>query len=339
MIKPEQALRHWNSEDPIHLDPDNGLINRTWLVGEPAWAVLQWVNPIFDGSIHHDIEAVTGRLEEAGLTTPRLVPTAAGDLWWEDGSAAWRLMTYIPGSTLHRVETVDQAASAGKFVGRFHSALEGWIYSFKARRRHAHDTTLHMSELHAARIEVGGHPLAAEANEVGAEILASWADWDGEMPRRHRLTHGDLKISNLRFDAAGSQAVCLLDLDTLGSMPIACEMGDAWRSWCNPAGEDNPDRVEFDLEIFSTSAGAWLAEAPPLDDTERRALVPSIERICLELAARYCADTVRNTYFREDRSRYPERGVHNLIRARSQLALAKSVREKRSDCEAIVLAA
>ena len=66
----EAALARWGSEDPIRYHP-GGLINRTWIVGEPPWAVLQWVNPIFDPSIHLDIDAVTSRLEEAGLTTPR----------------------------------------------------------------------------------------------------------------------------------------------------------------------------------------------------------------------------------------------------------------------------
>ncbi len=121
-------------------------------------------------------------------------------------------------------------------------------------------------------------------------------------------------------------------------MPIACEMGDAWRSWCNPAGEDDPDGT-FDLELFTASARAWLAAAPPLSAGELRSLVPGIERICLELAARFCADAVRNTYFREDRETYPQRGHHNLIRARGQLALAVSARQARAECEAVVASA
>ena len=334
MMNAEEALSHWDSRDPLRRDPDGGLINQTWLVGEPPWAVLQWVNPIFDPAVHHDIEAVTARLEEAGLTTPRLIPTTTGELWKTSGSECWRLLTYLPGRTLHRVETPEQAAEAGRLVGRFHAALEGWSYKKKASGRHIHDTTLHMSELHAACAEARGHPLAAAASDLGADILRRWSDWDGEMPRRQRFCHGDLKISNLRFATASEQAIGLIDLDTLGPMPIACEMGDAWRSWCNPAGEDDPQDVVFDVELFTASARAWLAEAPDLDEAELRALVPGIERICLELAARFCADALRNTYFREDRERYPEIGTHNLTRARAQWALARSVRQAREACEA-----
>ena len=335
-MEPEAALTHWGSTDPVG-ELTGGLINRTWTVGEPPWAVLQWVNPIFDPRIHLDVDAFTSRLEDAGLTTPRLVPNEAGDLWTNVARDCWRLMTYIPGTTLHRLETADQAAEAGGLVGRFHAALADWDYRLQARQRlHVHDTTAHMAELHAARSESPRHPLVAEVRELAGEILGRWAEWDGELEPHQRFSHGDLKISNLRFDAAGEQALCLIDLDTLGTMPIGCEMGDAWRSWCNLASEDDPEAATFGLDLFAASARAWLAAAPPLTAPERRSLVPSIERICLELAARFCADAVRNSYFREDREAHPEPGRHNLVRARGQLALAASAREARTECERIV---
>ncbi len=338
-MEPEAALARWGSSDPIRELADGGLINRTWTVGEPPWAVLQWVNPIFDPRIHLDIEAVTAHLEESGLATSRLVPSAGGELWTTDRHGCWRLMTYIPGTTLHRLENADQAAEAGRLVGRFHAVLADWDYQLQARQRHIHDTTFHMAELHAARAEADGHPLAPEARELAAEVLDRWSRWGGELEPHQRFSHGDLKVSNLRFDESAERAVCLIDLDTLGSMPIACEMGDAWRSWCNPAGEDDPEASTFDLGLFAASARAWLAAAPPLTGDELRSLVPGIERICLELAARFCSDAVRNTYFREDRQNHPEPGRHNLVRAHGQLALAVSARRSRAECEAVVASA
>ncbi len=335
----QAALLRWDSEDPVRTHPDSGLINRTWIVGDPVWAILQWVNPIFDPSIHLDMEALTARLEEVGLTTPRLIRATNGELWQVTKAGCWRLMTHIPGRTLHRLEDAEQAAEAGTLVGRFHAALDGWGYDLQAPRRNIHDTTFHMAELHAARTEAPGHPLAAEAGELGAEILRRWSEWGGELLRHVRFSHGDLKVSNVRFGDPGEPARCLIDLDTLGMMTIDCEMGDAWRSWCNPAGEDDPDSCVFDVELFAASARAWLAAGPPLEEAEMRSLVPGIERICLELAARFCADAVRNTYFREDRKRYPELGSHNLLRARGQLTLAKSARAARAECEAIVASA
>ncbi|MBK6580265.1 MAG: phosphotransferase [Sandaracinaceae bacterium] len=181
--------------------------------------------------------------------------------------------------------------------------------------------------------------LAGPARALGDEILARWSSWDGVLDLPERVCHGDLKISNLRFDSTGRRAVCMLDLDTLSRLPYAVEMGDAWRSWCNLAGEDAPEATALDLGVFESSARAWLATAPSLEPIELESLVSGIERICLELAARFCGDAIRNAYFREDRSRFPSPGAHNLHRATGQLRLAVSARARRSACENIVRSA
>ncbi len=336
MMAPEEALCHWGHRAAIRPAPDVGLINQTWEVGEPVWSILQWVNPIFDPRIHFDIDAVTRRLEACGLETPLLVPTADGRLWIDDERGYWRLMTYIAGQTLHQIRDPALAADAGALVGRFHAALTDWNYVFQAAPRPIHDTLARMAELGDALDGCAGHPLAFPAGELGRTVLEQWARWDGELDQPSRPGHGDLKISNVRFDPAGRRALCLIDFDTLAPIPMVCEMGDAWRSWCNPAGEDDPDRTRFAPELFASSVRAWLAHAPPLEARERRALVPGIERICLELAARFCADALRNSYFREDRERFPEPGTHNLLRARGQLKLARSARACRKDCEAML---
>jgi Ser/Thr protein kinase RdoA (MazF antagonist) len=330
------ALAHWRRRAVPRLSPDNGLINRTWLVGEPPEAVLQWVNPIFHPGIHLDMEAVTRHLEESGFLTPRLLPAADGRLWVDGEPGYWRLLTYVPGRTIHRVRNPGQAAAAGGLVGRFHAALAGWSRPFHSPRRSIHDTPARMAELRAAVAGCDGHPLAAEVRVLAEEALGRWADWDGELDLPERICHGDLKISNVRFDAAGEKALCLIDFDTLEPMPFAAELGDAFRSWCNPADEAAPELARLDLAVFEAAARSWLAAAPPLAEREIASLVPGLERVVLELAARFLADAVRNSYFREDRERYPEPGLHNLVRARGQVQLARSVRAQRAACEAIV---
>ena len=336
VLRPEQALAFWSLEGEIIPEPEPGLINRTWRVGSPPRAVLQWVNPIFDPSIHHDIERVTAHLESRGVGTPRLFPTRQGGLWVDDREGCWRLMTYLPGTTLHRLASRQQAEAAGALVGRFHAAVQSLEIEFRAPRRRIHETPARMNELAQALESCSGHPLEVPSRRLGREIAERWKSWDGDLEQPERICHGDLKISNLRFDASGTRAHSLLDLDTLGPMALSCELGDAWRSWCNRGGEDDPETSTLDLEVFGASAEAYLREGPELTSGERRSLVPGIERICLELAARFCTDAVRNSYFREDLERYPEPGSHNLIRARGQLALAVSARERRAECEAVI---
>ena len=48
------------------------------------------------------------------------------------------------------------------------------------------------------------------------------------------------------------------------------------------------------------------------------------------MSARFCADAVRQCYFKEDRTRFPQPGAHNLHRASGQFRLAKSVKEQQS---------
>lgn len=337
MLRPEDALARWSRDEPVAPVPRPGLINRTFAVGEPPSAVLQWVNPIFDPRIHLDLQALSERLAARGLETPRLLPTAEGALFVaDDGGGVWRLLSYVPGETVDTLDGPTRAAAAGRRVGLFHAALAGWDHGFHAPPRRVHDTPARMADLAAALAAADGHPLAEPARELGREVLARWETWRGDLDLPERPCHGDLKISNLRFDPASGEAVALIDLDTFGPQTLAAEMGDAWRSWCNRAGEDDPERVALDVDLFGASAEAWLAAAPPISAAERASLVPGIERIALELASRFAADAVANVHFREDRERFPVPGEHNLLRARGQLALAASARERADVCRRIV---
>lgn len=338
-MTPLDALSRW----PVSPDPqpcaDAGLINRTLFVGSPPEAVLQWLNPIFRPEVNRDIVLWAERLTAAGLVSPTVVPTTDGALWVEDPEGGcWRLLSFVPGTTLHRLP-LSLAAEVGGLVGRVHAALDGWQPARHAPVRRIHDTPARMAELRTALSGADGHPLEGPARAVGGAILDAWEAWDGPTEVPERICHGDLKVSNVRFDPAGQRAVCLIDLDTVGPMDLCSELGDAWRSWCNPAGEDDPDGVSFSVDHFEASATAFLREGPRLGDAERAGLAPSVERICLELAARFCADAVNNSYFREDRERFAQPGAHNLHRARCQVALAQQAHAARGACERILDAA
>lgn len=332
------ALSNWAIDATAHPAEDAGLINDTFVVGDPRIAILQRVNPIFGPDIHLDIEAITAHLSKSGLMTPRLVRTKNGALCVPAEHGTWRLLTYIPGTTIHRITNLKQAATAGRLVGEFHRATASLEHTFHFTRPGAHDTVLHMTTLRDALEQADGHPLAGPARALGQQILSAWENWEGSVDLPQHICHGDLKISNIRFDDDHSSALCLLDLDTLGPQSFAVEMGDAWRSWCNPAGESEPEAATFDVEIFRASATAWLQNGPELTQAELENLVPGIERICLELAARFCADAVVNQYFKEDTSTYPGAGNHNLVRATTQFKVAQSSRNSRTETEQIITA-
>ena len=101
-VEPEAALRAWSTEGRVRPSADPGNINRTYEVGEPPVAILQWVNPIFRPEVNLDIRDACDQL--AGIATPRLLPTRDGALWTMDPSGGhWRLTTFLPGRTLHKL--------------------------------------------------------------------------------------------------------------------------------------------------------------------------------------------------------------------------------------------
>jgi len=335
---PVGILKNWGSIDPIRPCSDGGLINDTYIVGDPPRAILQKVNPIFDPCVHHDIEKITAHIEEVGMATPRLVRTMDDRLCLESSDGTWRMLSYIQGTTIHQISNHTQAANAAKLVGQFHRVTTNLKHDFSFARPGAHDTHLHMDTLGKAVDEAIVGPIEDEAKTLADSILNAWNRWDGEIDLPLRICHGDLKISNIRFADDEKTAVCLVDFDTFSHQTIAVEMGDAWRSWCNPAGESNLEGIRFDLGIFEASAKAWLRHGPNLEPIEHENLVLGIERICLELSARFCADAIRKSYFKEDRNRFSTPGAHNLYRAKGQFKLAQSVQQNRSKAEALIQA-
>jgi len=316
----------------------NGLINDTWHVEtdfEPF--VLQRVNPVFSPEIHHNIRAVTGRLRAAGMFTPELLDTDHGSPWVvDDEGAVWRLMTYVPGRSFDAVQSLAQATSAGALVARVHEALDELEHEFVGLRTGVHDTQLHMRSLERAVAEHRGHRLYDRVAPVADAILRSFDDLEPLPDIPDTICHGDLKFNNLRFSSDGEQALCLVDLDTFAPMSLAFELGDAWRSWCNPGGETESG-VGFDLEVFAAAYRGYVSgRRRALGDDERRALVIGVEWISLELAARFCADALAERYFGWNHAEHASRGDHNLVRARGQLRLHEVVKDGRAARQRVV---
>lgn len=324
----------------------NGLINETFVLEEPAPTrpgqrfVLQRVNPLFPPAIHENIQAVTEALATAGLVTAALIPTREGQLCLqlpprEAGAAGqtWRLMTYVPGHSFDVLSSdsrtaAGQAAAAGALIARFHAALDGLSHAFVGLRAGVHDTPRHLATLKRAMAEHDSHPLHSVVAPLGAEILTAAEALPALPALPPRVCHGDLKFNNVVFAGASppdsERALCLIDLDTVGPQPLAFELGDAWRSWCNRSGEDQP-QATLDLDVFTASLhGYRQAYGRSLSADERRALLLGPEWISVELAARFAADALNEAYFGWNARRFASRGAHNLVRAQGQLSLHRA---------------
>ncbi|MEO0605169.1 MAG: phosphotransferase [Myxococcota bacterium] len=342
-----ELLSAWDWGEPVTAEHvPAGLINRTfWVKGTTTGgvlAVLQELNTkIFRPAVHHDIEAVTAQVERKGMITPKLVRTRRGDLWATDrDGGVWRRMTVVGNRTIHKLDNPGDARSAGALVARFHAAVSDLDYDFQMVRPDVHDTARHMRGMDEAIANFPDHRLAADVQALAEDVQAQWTAWNGPTDLPKRVVHGDLKISNVRFD--DDRALALIDLDTLARRTLDVELGDAMRSWCNPVAEDALD-ARFDVALFTAAMEGYargVAEAEaqgvagPTDD-EWASIVPCTERIALELSARFAKDALEESYFGWD-ERFGGRGEHNLVRAQGQAKLAKSLADQRAAADAAV---
>ncbi len=328
------AARAWPLPPDLEGAPlAGGLINRSLLLhcGGERW-VLQCLSPIFSPLLHEDIAAVTRHLAAKGLETPRLLPTRHGGLYHEaaDGRI-WRLMTYLPGRSLGSSTDPALLHAAGRGVARFHRSLLDLEHEFRNPRAGVHDPPRHLEALRAALQSKAEHPAAAAAGGLAEQLSARLAELPPLPAEPRRVVHGDLKLSNLRFAPERAEVVALLDLDTLGRGSLVVELGDALRSWCNPAGED-ASAAHCDPALLGAALAGYAQEHEGLlSPAEQDALLPAVETIALELASRFCRDALEESYFGWDRDRYVRASDHNLARCRAQIALAASLRTQAPD--------
>ena len=334
-----RVLSHYLGLDGARIAPlGRGLVNQTYLVSRGSVRfVLQRLHPVFSAAVNDNIDAVTRRLAELGMVTPRLVPTREGslsvDLGAEDG--LWRLQTHVDGVSFDAVASQGQARAAGSLVARFHRALDGLDHEFVGMRTGVHDTAQHLARLREALDVRSDHRLYRDVSALAADLFAAASDLSPLPSLPRRVCHGDPKLNNILFAGlmppAAEQAVCLIDLDTVGPMALAHELGDAWRSWCNRSPEDASE-ARFDLEIFRASfEGFRDSLGRTLGAEERRACLHGVEWISLELAVRFAVDALLESYFGWAPERYAGRGEHNLARARGQWALHRAVCAARSE--------
>jgi Ser/Thr protein kinase RdoA (MazF antagonist) len=329
-VQLDQVLAEWGfvgaRVSPISI----GLINRTFLVerGEQRF-VLQRLHPIFSPEVNLDIDAITAHLARGGVVTPRPVPTLRGALSTDAPDGTWRMLTYVEGRTIEQVSSPSIAREAGRAAGRFHRTLAGFDHEFRFTRPGVHDTPKHLARLHDALDEHARHVAIEEVRPVAQAILEHGASLPAIADVPRRIVHGDLKISNVLFDEGLTRALALVDLDTMAHGTFAVDLGDALRSWCNPAGEDEPEATA-DPALYEAAMEGWLVEARDVvTPAELEAIPRGVETIALELAARFCADALEDRYFGWDEARFSSRTEHNLVRARSQLSVARSVRDQK----------
>lgn len=295
----------------------NGRIHETFHVhASTGEFVLQKVGPLFAPTLP-DIDSVTTHLSSKGLLTSRVVRSEEKLLSVADGQDAWRLMTFIAGTTVENEPSETQVCNGAAFIARFHEALADYTKPFGYHIPHYRDTTYaldHLQDLERANVESPKyekcHPLAEEIERRRSLLSPAISS----LPLR--TLHGDLKLNNLRFDEHGTSAIALLDLDTLGTYPLPLELGDMLRSWCK-------HDTEIDVEKWTVIMRTYREHAAFMQDDEWRLIPDGFFEITLSLASRYCADAYEESWFKQDAA-YGTLFEQNIERTQQCLNLVDS---------------
>lgn len=348
---PSQALldiagRFASIDDVGSLIPlGNGRINDTYLLatGDGRRYVLQRLADIFLPTVLEDIHYITRMANMFGFRMPSLVLAQKGGLGVTDtDGATWRMYTYEEGVVRDAGVTPAQAASATRLIGKFHTFFVNDRYVFRHVRPGFHKTrgiletlATRLGEADAARAHGNDGMLRPVTKAILAcgERSLSTGEW--ERAGDTRIIHGDPKLANILFDPTGTEAITLLDLDTMGRRTVLIDLADAARSWCNLGGEDDVENVAFDLPVFRAMMEGY-AETAAMSALECALLPFAIERIALELAARSAIAAYntlhhpdRPSFFKLNERRWPDIYTQYAALARGQLRLAYDIRAKR----------
>lgn len=251
----------------------------------------------------------------------------------EDGEV-WRVITRIMSAHAFDVtQGPEHAQECGATLGHFHYLLSDFdpnevvnpLPGFHVTSEYlkAYDQTLNSS---IARQILGASMEAKRLSKFIEErrefaLTLEKAEASGELKRR--MFHGDPKVNNIMIDDITGKGTAMIDLDTVSPGLVHIDFGDALRSICNPAGEEetNLSNVVFDEDLATAFCKGYISQAGAfLTDADRAYLYDSIRLLPFELGLRFFQDYLNgDVYFKTSR---PEQ---NLARARVQFRLCESI--------------
>jgi len=142
------------------------------------------------------------------------------------------------------------------------------------------------------------------------------------------FVHQDTKFNNVLLDE-NDEVLCVIDLDTVMPGYVCYDIGDAIRNGANTGKEDDPnlDNVSINMDLYEGFIKGFLQETKEiLTPVEKDTLAFGAKLLTYEQAVRFLDD-----YIDGDKYYKTESPDHNLIRARAQIKLLKSMDEKISE--------
>ena len=285
------------------------------------------------------------KIAEAGgdplRQTLTLVPTRNGEPYYtEESGRIWRLTNYVEGTICLQKATPELFEASARAFGRFQLLLQDYpAHTLHEVIANFHNTEDRFTKFLAALQE----DKMDRAKDVAPEIqfvlnhkedcsVAINALHEGKLPLR--VTHNDTKLNNVLIDENTLEGICIIDLDTTMPGLALYDFGDSIRFGASTAAEDEKalSKVHFDIELFKAYAEGFCGAVKDSITKREAELLPyGAYLMTIECGMRFLADHLAgDTYFA---TKY---AGHNLVRCRTQFALAKEMEEQMAQMNAII---
>lgn len=276
----------------------------------------------------------------------------------------WRMYDWIEDArTYDTADTPEMFYQAGRGFGRFQKRLIDYpaetlheaIPDFHNTPKRFKDFQLAVLADKSGRLQAikgqKNHPLKLAIDYImncEEEInLLQLGKLSGNLPIR--VTHNDTKINNVMIDNKTGEAICVIDLDTVGPDTALADYGDAIR-FANKAGEEpkSPKEAVIDMELFEAYTKGYLNETlvitedGKINENPKHGLIkneidlmhkaPRI--LTLELAMRFIGDYLNGDEYFELKEGQPQ--DFNLHRGLVQLHLAEDMKQKESQMKEFI---
>lgn len=326
--------------EPISITPyGDGHINHTYMVetDEKKYILQQISTVTFKdvASLMQNVLLVTKFLREKGQETLNFQPVIGTDEYYfttEDGKV-FRLYEMIENVVSYNLVTdAEIFEKTGAAFGAFQKLLADFDASKLTETiPQFHDTPKRFRDFQEAvekdksrRADTCGEEIAYFMENEAHYGIVMDALKTGEVPLR--VTHNDTKLNNVLVDAATGDVRAIIDLDTVMPGSLLFDFGDSIRFGASSAEEDEKDlsKVHFVPEFYQAYARGFISQTEKSLTPREIELLPfSAWLMTVECGMRFLADYLDgDLYFA---TKYPE---HNLVRARTQIALAREMMQR-----------
>lgn len=339
-MKPELILNYYfNDRQNLKAEPfAGGHINSTFKVAyKDRSFILQKINEkVFTKpeKVMENLVRASEILEKSTYPYKVLTPekTLEGEHFVRENNSLWRLFPFFSDAFAPlKVGDSHMAKEAARGFGSF----DFYLKDLEAKQLH-----VTIKDFFNFELRLNNFSNAVTNNRAGRKslclqeiksimadvaIITESAKFQKKIPLRP--IHGDTKISNVMLNKSSGEPYAVIDLDTLMPGHILYDFGDMVRSFTNTTEEDSSDyeNTFMNWEYMKALCEGFLSETGKnFSPHEWESLIPGSVVVTYVQAIRFLSD-----YLNGDPYYKTEHPDHNLIRAKNQIALYKSILKSR----------